>query len=163
MPALEERKSKIRRFARDLRRSGTDAEQRLWMHLRDRRLKGAKFRRQHPIGPFIVDFCCPECGMVIELDGGQHAIDASSDQRRTDLLNRLGFRVLRFWDHDVLANTDAVLERIAETLTNPHPAPLPRRERESAKGSSLPGRERESAEEGPLRERERGSARGSNR
>ncbi|MBI1866051.1 MAG: endonuclease domain-containing protein [Nitrospirae bacterium] len=116
-----------------MRRSGTDAEQRLWTHLRDRRLVGAKFRRQHPIGPFIVDFCSPEHGPVVALDGGQHAANASSDQRRTDFLSRLGFRVLRFWDHDLLANTDAVLEQIAESLTNPHPGPLPARERGSTK------------------------------
>jgi very-short-patch-repair endonuclease len=104
----------IRIKARQLRRDQTDAEQRLWAKLRDRQLGGAKFRRQHPIGPFVADFCCPQRKLVVELDGGQHAEGVAADQKRSRFLKAQGYRVLRFWNHDVLGNTEAVLERIAE-------------------------------------------------
>src|SRR5262245_13829853 len=117
--------------ARQLRRDQTDAEQRLWARLRDRQLCGAKFRRQHPIGPFVADFCCPEGKLIVELDGGQHAQEAAADQKRSRLLEVQGYRVLRFWNHDVLGNTEAVLERIAEVLSDPHSSPLPGRAREN--------------------------------
>ncbi len=115
--------------ARALRREQTGAERTLWSHLRDRRLQGAKFRRQHPIGPFIVDFYCPERALVVELDGGHHAIQVEADQVRTTFLVRQGCRILRFWDNDVLLNTEAVLEEIARAVADPHPGPLPGRER----------------------------------
>jgi very-short-patch-repair endonuclease len=118
-----------RQRARQLRRDQTDAEQRLWAKLRDRQLGGAKFRRQHPIGYFVADFCCPQRKLVVELDGGQHAEDVAADQKRSRFLEERGYRVLRFWNHDVLGNTEAVLERIAEALSNPHPYPLPGRAR----------------------------------
>ncbi len=91
------------------------------MGLRARQLNGVKFRRQHPIGRYIVDFCCPERRVVVELDGGHHASQIQADQRRTEFLVQLGYRVLRFWDHEVLTNPDAVLEQIAEAVTHPHP------------------------------------------
>lgn len=116
--------------ARRLRHDQTEAERRLWAQLRDRRLNGAKFRRQHPIGHYITDFCCPERGLVVELDGGQHATQAEADRRRTAFLIQQGYRVLRFWDNEVMENMEAVLQRIAEALNDPHPNPLPRRERE---------------------------------
>ncbi|MBI1892556.1 MAG: endonuclease domain-containing protein [Candidatus Rokubacteria bacterium] len=119
-----------RERARRLRRDQTEAERKLWARLRDRQLNGAKFRRQHPIGSFIVDFCCPERGLVVELDGGQHAVQAEADRRRTAILVQLGYQVLRFWDNEVIKETGAVLERIAQALSNPHPHPLPRRARE---------------------------------
>jgi very-short-patch-repair endonuclease len=84
-------------------------------------VSGAKFRRQHGIGRYIVDFCCPERELVVELDGGQHLAQAASDQRRTAFLLRCGYRVLRFWDNDVLINMDAVVQQIAEALTDPSP------------------------------------------
>jgi len=121
------RKQKI--FARRLRRSQTDAEGKLWSKLRDRQVCRAKFRRQHPIGPFVTDFCCVESGLVIELDGGQHATQAQADQRRSAYLERNGYRVLRFWDNEVLTNTAVVLERIFQVLNDPHPYPLPKRAR----------------------------------
>ena len=102
----------LRDHARRLRRDQTDAERKLWKHLRSRQMSGAKFRRQHYLSPFIVDFCCPERWLVIELDGGQHAERAEEDQRRTAFLEAQGYRVLRFWNHEVLIETDAVLERI---------------------------------------------------
>jgi very-short-patch-repair endonuclease len=115
--------------ARKLRENQTDVENRLWAQLRSRQFGGVKFRRQHPIGPFIVDFCCVERGLVVELDGGQHAQRSDMDERRTGVLERFGYRVLRFWDNEVLSNLDGVLERISEALKGPHPRPLPLRGR----------------------------------
>ena len=100
--------------ARELRRNATDAESRLWFRLRDRQLFGLKFRRQHRIGPYIADFYCDECELVVELDGGQHADMAAADARRTAYLEGKGLQVLRFWNNDVLANTEGVLTRIVE-------------------------------------------------
>jgi very-short-patch-repair endonuclease len=110
--------------ARRLRENQTDVENKLWSQLRGRQIGGVKFRRQHPIGPFIVDFCCVERGLVVELDGGQHAERSAADERRTRVLERFGYRVLRFWDNEMLSNLDGVLERISEALEGPHPLPL---------------------------------------
>jgi very-short-patch-repair endonuclease len=107
---------RITSFARQLRRTMTDAEMRLWQHLRSRRLLGFKFRRQVPIGYYVVDFACLDAQLVIEVDGGQHAERESEDQRRTDWLSSQGFRVLRFWNDDVLLRTDIVLERVIKVL-----------------------------------------------
>ena len=111
--------------ANRLRRDETDAERKLWMHLRDRQLNGLKYRRQQSIGRYIVDFFCPERRLVIELDGGQHASQVQKDQRCTEFLNKAGYRVLRFWDHEVLTDTEAVLQKIVNELNPPHPNPLP--------------------------------------
>jgi very-short-patch-repair endonuclease len=108
--------------ARRLRDTQTDAESKLWMRLRNRQVNGAKFRRQHPIGPYITDFCCMENGLVVELDGGQHAEQVQADQKRSGYLERKGYRVLRFWDNEVLANIEAVMERIFQVLNDPHPS-----------------------------------------
>jgi very-short-patch-repair endonuclease len=121
--------SEVKSRARRLRRQQTDAESKLWARLRARQLCGAKFRRQHAIGPFIADFCTVERGLVIELDGGQHATQAQADQRRSAYLERSGYRVLRFWDNEVLMNMEAVLQRIFQALNDPHPCPLPKRAR----------------------------------
>ena len=120
----------LRDHARRLRRKQTDAERKLWMRLRAREVNGFKFRRQHPIGNYIVDFCCHERGLVVELDGGQHASETMADRRRAEFLVRQGYQVLRFWDHEVLTALDAVLEQIADALSHPHPNPLPKRARE---------------------------------
>jgi adenine-specific DNA-methyltransferase len=94
-------------------------------------LLGVKFARQVPIGPYIVDFCSRERKLIVELDGGQHAAHADYDAGRTVFLQALGYRVLRFWDNDTLANTDGVLQRIAEALSataaRPSPRPSPQR------------------------------------
>jgi very-short-patch-repair endonuclease len=82
-----------RDYTRGLRRRQTDAERRLWARLRDRRLLGAKFVRQEPIGPYVVDFCCRELKLIVELDGGQHALCVAYDAGRTDFLEQLGYRV----------------------------------------------------------------------
>ena len=105
-------------FARLLRRRSTQAERVLWRRLRCRQLVGVKFRRQVPIGSYIVDFASFDRRIVIELDGGQHAErpQASGDHARDRWLEQQGFTVLRFWNHDVLANTEGVLEAILEVV-----------------------------------------------
>ncbi|WP_452009643.1 endonuclease domain-containing protein [Azospirillum largimobile] len=101
--------------ARRLRTTMTDAERRLWARLRNRQLAGAKFRRQFPIGPFVADFACLECRLIVEADGGQHA-DSVSDARRTVWLAEHGWRVLRFWNTDILTCTDDVLATILAAI-----------------------------------------------
>lgn len=108
--------------AKALRLRLTDAERRLWYHLRDRRLLGGKFRRQHPIGPYVVDFVCLEQKLIIELDGSQHASDPD-DPVREAFLRRSGYRVLRFWNNEALKHTAAVCESILREMSvNPAPA-----------------------------------------
>jgi len=102
-------------FARHLRQESTDAERLVWSRLRAGRLLGFKFRRQQPIGRFVVDFVCFARRLIVELDGGQHA-DSPSDEIRTTWLVDQGFQVLRFWNHDVLNETEACLERIRQSL-----------------------------------------------
>ena len=102
--------------ARRLRRQATDAERCLWQHLRGRRLEGFKFRRQQVVGGFIVDFLCVEAKLIIEADGGQHSVQKIYDECRTAYLQRQGYRILRFWNHEILSNTEAVLERIRLAL-----------------------------------------------
>jgi very-short-patch-repair endonuclease len=104
------------RQARKLRANQTEAEARLWARLRDRQLGGAKFRRQVPIGPYVADFLCYSARLIIELDGGQHAVNADADALWTESLGSEGFRVLRFWNNDVMANIDRVLQRISMVL-----------------------------------------------
>ncbi len=125
---------KLRSFAARLRGNQTDAEQKLWLRIRDQQLKDWKFRRQHPIGNYIVDFCCLEGMLIIELDGGQHSKQQERDSDRTTYLTGVGFQVMRFWNDDVLMKTDDVLEEILRVLEgsddlHPHPSPLPHRER----------------------------------
>ncbi|MCP5161402.1 MAG: endonuclease domain-containing protein [Hahellaceae bacterium] len=101
-------------FARALRKSQTEAELRLWYYLRGGRFMGLKFKRQKPIGPFIADFVCLELKLVVEADGGQHG-DAR-DTARDRWFETQGYRVVRFWNHEVLGQTRAVLDRIAEVV-----------------------------------------------
>jgi very-short-patch-repair endonuclease len=103
------------RTARDLRRHMTDAERLLWYFLRAGRFLGCKFRRQHPIGPFIADFACVERRLVIEADGGQHA-DPASDARRTRWIESEGWHVVRFWNDDIMRRTDDVLHEIRRVI-----------------------------------------------
>src|SRR5216684_7916080 len=104
--------------SRALRRNLTDAEKRLWSILQNRRLGGYKFRRQVAIGEFIVDFCCIERRVIIELDGGQHADElARYDEARTKQLEARGFRVLRFWNGEVSRDTEGVAEKIGRVLS----------------------------------------------
>ena len=113
--------------AKRLRRDQTDAERKLWMHLRSRQMNGFKFRRQQPIGRYIVDFFCPESKLVVELDGGHHTGQVEADMQRTDFLAKAGYRVLRFWDNEVLTDTEAVLQKIVNELNHPSPQPSPSR------------------------------------
>jgi very-short-patch-repair endonuclease len=116
----------MNRLARMLRRKQTEAERRLWRHLRNRRLGSHKFRRQYSVGPYIVDFVCLEQRLVVEIDGGQHMQQQKRDERRTEFLESHGYSVLRFWNHEVTGNFEAVLEQILRTLTAPSsPALLP--------------------------------------
>ncbi|NOT12459.1 MAG: endonuclease domain-containing protein [Methylococcaceae bacterium] len=101
-------------FAKYLRSHQTDAEQRLWYHLRAHRFMNLKFKRQRPIGRYIVDFVCLEYRLIIEADGGQHGDEA--DQLRDIWLKTQGFTILRFWNHEILQQTEAVLERIRGKL-----------------------------------------------
>jgi very-short-patch-repair endonuclease len=103
--------------ARKLRRRSTDAENRLWYRLRNRQIDGVKFRRQMPIGSDILDFAAPEKRLVIELDGGQHASAMDSDASRSQGLAAKGYRVIRFWNHEVLKNIEGVLEIIHMALS----------------------------------------------
>ena len=106
------------RLARGLRRRSTDAERHLWRHLRSRGLGGLKFRRQEPIGRYIVDFVCYENRIVVELDGSQHAMRREEDQARDQWLSEQGFKVLRFLDNEVLTNIDGVLEVLSKASLN---------------------------------------------
>ncbi|MBT3393437.1 MAG: endonuclease domain-containing protein [Elusimicrobiaceae bacterium] len=122
---LSNKYKKLIENARNLRKTSTNAENVLWFLLKNRQIKNYKFRRQHPIKKYIVDFVCIEKALIIELDGGQHN-ENQKDIVRTKFLESLNFRVLRFWNNEVLQNPEGVLIKIMETLnTPPHPNPLP--------------------------------------
>ncbi len=106
----------LRDRARELRRNPTEAEKVLWHHLRLKQLDGYRFRRQHPIGTYIVDFSCFEKSLVIELDGGRHSEQAEYDNTRTSWLEANGCTVLRFWNSQIMNEIDAVLEAISKGL-----------------------------------------------
>jgi very-short-patch-repair endonuclease len=106
----------IKQKAKQLRVNSTDAEYRLWQHIRNRQLDGWKFRRQMPFDHYIADFVCAELKLIIEIDGGQHAEVGLYDAERTKYLQSEGYQLVRFWNNEVLGNTDGVLERIAEIL-----------------------------------------------
>ena len=103
-------------FAKTMRHNSTDAEHLMWQLLRAKRFMNLKFRRQHVIAPYIVDFYCHELGLVIELDGSQHSTDDAIeyDAERTKFLEALGLTVVRYWNHDVLNQTDVVLEDLCK-------------------------------------------------
>jgi very-short-patch-repair endonuclease len=121
--------------ARALRNDSTDAERKLWQGLRGRQLFGFKFRRQFPIAGYITDFACVEAQLVVELDGGQHVEQAEYDAERTRKLGINGYRVLRFWNDDVLLRMDDVLEQVCREL-RPHPNP-PLQAGEGAKSENV--------------------------
>ncbi len=104
------------RNARQLRKSGTDAEQWVWKHLRNRQINGYKFCRQVPIGNYVVDFLCKKAKLIIELDGSQHSLQKQHDQQRTEYLVAQGYRVVRYWNNQVLQEGEAVLEDILKEL-----------------------------------------------
>lgn len=112
--------------ARTLRRQASEAESALWKQLRGRRLMGYKFRRQVVIEPYVVDFACLEAKLIIEADGGQHGEQAAYDARRTARLEVMGYRVMRFWNHEILSERQSVLARIRSALIEaPSPPPSP--------------------------------------
>ncbi len=124
-------KSDIARARRLRLENATEAEKILWRHLCNRQINGAKFRRQHPLGPYVLDFVCLERGLVVELDGGQHAMpdQAGRDERRTDYLNARGFQLLRFWNNEVMGNIEGVWDTISAKLAerSSPPSPLSRK------------------------------------
>ena len=107
-------------FVKSLRQHMTEAENLLWRHLRGHRLNGEKFRRQQAIGPYVVDFVHFGARVVVEADGGQHN-DSPDDERRDAWLKSQGFRVLRFWNHEICNDTEAVLEAVLTTVEYRHP------------------------------------------
>ena len=148
--------------AKALRKRSTDVERLLWRYLRAKQIGGLKFRRQQPIGQYIVDFACFEKKIVIEVDGGQHAVERRKDTERDEWLRSQGFKVLRFWNNEVLTNTQGVLEIIRiSCLSHPPLNPLPSREgkregrptsREGKEKERLPSREGKAEERFPSRE-----------
>ena len=102
--------------AKKLRRNSTDAERLIWSRLRGRGLAGYKFKRQVPIAGFVVDFAALEAKLIVEIDGGQHSVRLEADQLRTEKLERFGYRIVRFWNHDVLNNIEGVLEAVIQEL-----------------------------------------------
>ncbi|HEY1607123.1 MAG TPA: DUF559 domain-containing protein [Allosphingosinicella sp.] len=125
---------------RALRRSATEAEKRLWSALRSRRLEGSKFRRQMWIGAFTADFCCMEARLVVEVDGSQHEALAEYDRLRAEALAKEGYRVLRFWNNEVMGEREAVLRAIRAELAMRVPSPSRPATRDGA--LPLPHRER---------------------
>ncbi len=115
---------KVLSNAKTLRTNQTDAEQRLWHHLRAHRFMDLKFKRQKPLGRYIVDFVCVERRLIIEIDGGQHAEQVEYDQHRDAWLRNQGYTVLRFWNNEVLQQLEGVLEQVRLTITlSPSPSP----------------------------------------
>jgi len=116
-------------YARQLRKHSTLMEAKLWHQLKSRQVSGLKFRRQCPVGPYIVDFVSFEKMLVIEVDGSQHALQREYDEIRTQFLNSLGYKVIRFWNNEVQNQFDAVMEKIFQcchdVLTPLTPTPLP--------------------------------------
>lgn len=110
----------MKELARSLRKKQTDAESILWWYLRNRNLESHKFRRQHVIEPYILDFVCLQKSLVIELDGGQHLdeLNQERDKERTEYLLSKGFRVVRFWNNEILTQMEAVLDKIYDELGN---------------------------------------------
>jgi very-short-patch-repair endonuclease len=122
--------------ARELRRDGSRAEKICWDLLRDRRMSGLKFRRQHPIGPYFADFACVSRKLVIEIDGDHHAFQVEADTRRTRAMERDGWRVLRFWANHVVQDRESIWAEIEQVVLTPHLTSPLKGERNMKEGSS---------------------------
>ena len=116
--------SKIKNNSRDLRKNMTDVERMLWAKIRSHQLQGFRFRRQHPVGNYIADFVCIELKLIIELDGGQHSNQQEYDMERTQWLQTKGYKMVRFWNNDVIENLEGVLLTISTYLPPSQPSPL---------------------------------------
>jgi very-short-patch-repair endonuclease len=113
--------------ARTLRQNMTEAERRVWQVLRSQQMKGFKFRRQVPIGRYIADFVCHEARLIVEIDGGQHDRSSPREAERTGFLQNQGYRIVRFWNNEILANLEGVHQTIADELgriTPTQPSPI---------------------------------------
>jgi very-short-patch-repair endonuclease len=132
-------RSQNKDLARAMRHELTWAEKTLWRELKNRKLAGLKFRRQQPLGPYILDFYCPDLKLVVELDGGQHDFPEARDYdlARTQFVETEGLRVLRFWNSQVRENLPWVLELIRREVNTPHLNPLPQGERTDGMKTSL--------------------------
>ena len=116
----------MKSLAKKLRQQATDAERMLWKYLRAHRMEGYKFQRQVVIEPYIVDFVCLEARLIVEADGGQHLEQVEGDLKRSLFLESLGYKVVRFWNHEILGDIDTVRERIHRSLIEaPSPQPSP--------------------------------------
>ena len=113
----------LKQRRKELRHNQTEAEKSFWAHIRDKQFFGMKFFRQYSIGPYILDFYCPELKLAIELDGGQHAQDDNKeyDAARSEYLKAQGLEVMRFWNHEVLLHMNSILENLAKRVTPPNP------------------------------------------
>jgi len=125
MKGQTNKKILVNRLQRVLRGNMTDAEQLLWRHLRRGQMNGFKFRRQHPFGDYVLDFVCLEAKLIVEVDGGQHVANEAGDAKRSEVLNKAGFRVLRFWNHEVMGELETVKEVIWNALHTPSPSQPP--------------------------------------
>ena len=141
VPNSQDRVDQLR-FARQLRHNATEAEQLLWKHLRRKQLSGMRFRRQHPIGPYVADFACLKERLIIELDGGQHSDSSQYDSQRDVYLAERGFRVLRFWDYQVMEDMDSVSAAVTEAVEPgpPQPAAAPPARGSVGAGAAPPAR-----------------------
>ncbi|PKQ01223.1 MAG: hypothetical protein CVT74_00380 [Alphaproteobacteria bacterium HGW-Alphaproteobacteria-13] len=117
--------------SRELRLNATDAERKLWAQISARKIASVRFNRQFPIGPFICDFVSRSAKLVIEVDGGQHAVDVAKDEARTAYLKTRGYRVIRFWNNDILERIEGVVSEIERVLAD-MPSPDPSRKREGS-------------------------------
>jgi very-short-patch-repair endonuclease len=151
--------------ARELRKNATDCERLLWQYLRAHRLQGFKFKRQQPLGVYIVDFVCFEARLIVEADGGHHAEQAEYDNRRDEWLRSQGFTVLRFWNNEIMGNIEGVLERILAVCEANAPSPQPLSHQGRGAKADAAGRQnanpvKTEAQNSPLPLRERGRGRG---
>ena len=137
----------MKQRARELRRNQTEVERVFWNHVRGRRLSGFKFRRQHPIGPFVADFVCLEQRLIVELDGGQHAENVEEDRKRSRFLESRGYRILRFWNNEVFENMEGVLQTVLSVLNGASPSPRPSPPESGERGNTTT-LERQSGERG---------------